>query len=81
MRAGSVAISVQMWDSEEASLGRQGHIWLLKCEWPQARQRWLEKGPGREQRERGHSWRKKQHREMPEGEGRLQQGLKVAPCD
>lgn len=80
-RAGAAAISAQKWESEKASQGRQGPIWLPKCEWLQARQRWPEKGPGRGQRERVHSWRKKQHREMPGGEGRVQRGLKVAQCD
>ena len=31
--------------------------------------------------QRGHSWRKKQHREMPGGEGRVHWGLKIAQCD
>lgn len=44
--AGAMAISVQKSESEEASWGRQGPIWLLKCEWMHARQRWLEKDPG-----------------------------------
>lgn len=31
--------------------------------------------------QRGHPWRKKQHREMPGGEGRVHWGIKVAQCD